>query len=624
MRTRPLSAALLTAALVGTAALPAVATTTDDPEITTEAFTLEVVDGPNDEFTVTIDADRHVPATATAATPAPVVLLAHGFGGTKDGYEDSGLTETFADAGYVVVSYSSRGFGASTREVGLDSVDFDVKDVQQLIDEIATWDYVQLDGPGDPRIAMHGDSYGGGITLQVAAVDDRLDAIAPRITWASLAYSLAPNNLGDVTASPYDQPFGIFKQQWTTLFFSLGTAQPVLSPEGFELDLQSSECLGFVSGLCQTYARISATGRGDAEAVELLQKSSPDVRAEGITAPALIIQGQDDTLFNLRESVRNLELIAANDVPTKLLWFNGGHSGQGAEGETVNGRDPVDVVNTRILAWFERYLRGDESVDTGPGLEYYRDWVEHDATNAVEAYGTLPTWDATTPTEFLLSGDGALVADAADVTAGDLSFINPPDGKPAAFSEDALRQSPFPATEQPGQFAEWVTAPFEQDVEVVGIPTLELPVSSQTGEAHLHVRIYDVAADGTETLIRRLTAPAYAEDLSAPLTISHPGFVHRFDAGDSLRLVVATTDVSYSNRQVPDQYTVSVDPAAPPVLTLPVVAASTTDPTPADEGASDGAADPGVDNDLAETGGGLALTGLLALGAAGALRRRRD
>ncbi len=621
---RTLSASLVAATLLGAAALPATATTTDDPAITTEAFTLDVVDGPDDEFTVTIDAERHVPETATAATPAPVVLLAHGFGGNKDGYETSGLTETFADAGYVVVSYSARGFGASTREIGLDSVDYDVKDVQQLIDEIATWDEVQLDAPGDPRIAMHGDSYGGGITLQVAAVDDRLDAIVPRITWSSLVYSLSPNNLGAPTDSPYDQPFGIFKQQWTTLFFGLGTAQPVLSPEGFSLDVQSSECIGFVSGLCQTYARISAQGRGDAEAVELLQRSSPDVRAEGITAPAFIIQGQDDTLFNLRESVRNRELIAANGTPTKLLWFNGGHSGPGAEGETVNGRDPVDVVNTRILQWFERYLRGDETVDTGPALEYYRDWVEHDATNAADAYGSLDGWDAATPTEFLLSGDGALVRDATEVTEGSLSFVNPPNGQPAAFSEDAARQSPTPPTEVPGQFAEWVTAPFDQSVEVVGIPQLELPVTSQTGEAHLHVRIYDLAEDGTETLIRRLTAPVYAEDLSAPLQLSHPGFVHRFDAGDRLRLVVASTDVSYSNRTLPDQYTVAVDPAAPPVLTLPVVAAAAEEAAAApaaDDTTSTAAADP--QGQLASTGGGAALAGIVTVALAGTLRRRR-
>lgn len=628
MRPRILTTVAATAVAVAALAPAATATTTDEPTITTEAFTLDVTDGPDDEFTVTIDADRHVPDTATAATPAPVVLLAHGFGGNKDGYEESGLTETFADAGYVVVSYSSRGFGASTREIGLDSVDYDVKDVQQLIDEIATWDYVQLDAPGDPRIAMHGDSYGGGITLQVAAVDDRLDAIVPRITWSSLVYSLTPNNLGGPTASPDDQPFGIFKQQWTTLFFSLGTAQPVLSPEGFTLDVQSSECVGFVSGLCQTYARISAQGRGDAEAVELLQKSSPDVRAAGITAPAFIIQGQDDTLFNLRESVRNRELIAANGTPTKLLWFNGGHSGAGAPGETVNGRDPVDVVNTRILQWFEKYLRGDDTVDTGPALEYYRDWVEHDETSAADAYGSLDGWDAGTPTEFLLSGDGALVDDPGAVTAGELSFVNPPTGQPAAFSEDAARQAPFPPTEQPGQFAEWLTEPFDAPVEVVGIPTLELPVTSQTGEAHLHVRIYDVAEDGTETLVRRLTAPVYAEDLSAPLTISHPGFVHRFDAGDQLRLVVASTDVSYGNRQVPDQYTVSVDPAAPPVLTLPVVAASATDAaqatddTPAADDAT--AAAPAPQGQLASTGGGAALLGILTVAAAGALRRRRD
>ena len=44
LRTRTLAAALLATALVGTAALPALATTADGPAITTEAFTLDVVD----------------------------------------------------------------------------------------------------------------------------------------------------------------------------------------------------------------------------------------------------------------------------------------------------------------------------------------------------------------------------------------------------------------------------------------------------------------------------------------------------------------------------------------------------------------------------------------------------
>lgn len=643
--------AATTLLVVATTALPGRGAAAQDadrpvPDIRVEPFTLEVVDGPDDEFAVTLDADRYVPATATAGDPAPVVLLAHGFGGDKTGYAD--LARTFAAEGYVVVSYSARGFGASTREIGLDGIDFDVKDVQQLVDEIATWPQVLLDAPGDPRIGMHGDSYGGGITLQVAAVDDRLDAIVPRITWSALSYALAPNNLGATLDSPYDQPFGIFKQAWTTVFFGLGTAQPVVSNEGFALDTQSSECVGFVSGLCQTYARISATGRGDAEATALLQDSSPDVRYDGITAPTFLIQGQDDTLFNLRDSVRNLTAVRANGVDTKLLWFNGGHSGPDAPGERVEQPFPDDVMNSRIIAWWDRWLREDPSVDTGPGLEWYRDWVDTTAATIEDAYDSAPAYPAVEePTELLLSGDGGIVTDPGDVVAGELTFGNPPLGQPAAFSEDPLRLAPFEPTEVPGQHVAFTSEPFEVDTEVVGIPELELALASLTGEAHLHVRIYDVAPDGTELLVRRLTSPVYAEDLTQRLTVSHPGFVHRFDEGHAVRVVLASTDVSYANRQLPDVYTVAIDATDPPVLRLPVLGAGgvagadgppgppagtpapdpapATDPAPpTDPGPRPGprAAAPGSVQQLPATGGGTALlaVGLLA---AAALGRRR-
>ncbi|MFP5309943.1 MAG: alpha/beta fold hydrolase [Actinomycetes bacterium] len=618
------AALALPAAVAGT---PALAQDAGLPEVTVEEFTVTVTDGPDDEFTdVVIDARRYVPATATAATPAPAVLLSHGFGGNKTGYD--ALARAHAQMGYVAVTYSARGFGASTHEIGLDSIDYDVKDVRQLIDEIAAWDYVELDAPGDPVIGMHGDSYGGGIALQVAAVDGRIDAIAPRITWSSLVYSLTPNNLGRTFASPYDQPFGIFKQQWTTLFFTLGTAQPVLSPEGFPTIPPASECPGFVSGLCQTYLRISAQGRGDAEAVELIQRSSPDVRSTGITAPALIIQGQDDTLFNLREAFRNQALIAANGTPTKLLFFNGGHSGPNAAGERVDEANPTDVLNRRLFAWWDRWLRDDTTADTGPAVEWYRPWITTTADTIAAAYTGADGYPVEPPTTWFLSGDGTIVTDAADVTAGEVSFVNPPGGQPAAFSEDALRRSPLPPTEQPGQHVVFDSAPLEEAIEVVGVPELRgLDLSSQTGAAHLHVRVYDVAPDGSVELPRRMTAPVYAEDLSAPLDVSTTGYVHRFEAGHRVRIVLASTDLSYSNRLVPDQYTVAVDPAAPTELVLPLVTPTGPSPLPGVDPGDDAPTTSAAADDttsLPATGGGLVLPGLALVGlaAAGAGRRR--
>jgi dTMP kinase len=601
-------------ALAAALAAPAAVATAQDadpalPEVTVEDFTVTVVDGPDDEFTdVLIDARRYVPETASATTPAPVVLLAHGFGGNKTGYD--ALARAHAQMGYVAVTYSARGFGASTYEIGLDSIDFDVKDVRQLIDEIAAWDFVELDAPGDPVIGMHGDSYGGGIALQVAAVDDRLDAIAPRITWSSLVYSLTPNNLGTTFASPYDQPFGIFKQQWTTLFFTLGTAQPVLSPEGFPTIPPASECPGFVSGLCQTYLRISAQGRGDAEAVSLIQRSSPDVRSTGITAPTFLMQGQDDTLFNLREALRNEALIAANGTPTKVLFFNGGHSGPNADGERVDEANPTDILNNRLFAWWDRWLREDTTVDTGPALEWYRPWIDTTADTIEAAYTGADGYPVEPTTTWFLSGDGSIVTDATDVTAGEVSFVNPPGGQPAAFSEDALRQSPFPPTEQPGQHVTFDSAPVDEAIEVVGVPELRgLDLASVTGEAHVHVRLYDVAPDGSVELPRRMTAPFYAEDLATPLDVSTTGYVHRFEAGHRVRIVLASTDLSYSNRLVPDDYTVTVDPAAPTSLVLPLVTPTGPSPLPAaaPEPADDGDVAAAPQTGLPATGGGALL-----------------
>ena len=102
-----------------------------------------------------------------------------------------------------------------------------------------------------------------------------------------------------------------------------------------------------------------------------------------------------------------------------------------------------------------------------------------------------------------------------------------------------------------------------------------MPVASLTGEAVLYLKLYDVADDGSEVLLRRLVSPVWSEDLSAPLEMSLVGTVHRFEVGHRLKLVIATTDLAYGNRKVPDTYTLSAGPNA--LLSLPL---SPVTPTP--------------------------------------------
>ena len=112
---------------------------------------------------VELDTALYVPPSATADDPAPAVLLAHGFGGSKDSVADDAAD--LAERGYVVLTWSARGFGASTGQIGLDDPRYEVADVSTLIDLLAARDDVQLDGPGDPRVGVAGASYGGALAL---------------------------------------------------------------------------------------------------------------------------------------------------------------------------------------------------------------------------------------------------------------------------------------------------------------------------------------------------------------------------------------------------------------------------------------------------------------------------
>src|SRR5438445_11312572 len=56
---------------------------------------------------VQLDTSLYLPAT----TPAPAILLSQGFGGDKRSLDST--ARTFAGHGYVVLTYSARGFGRS-------------------------------------------------------------------------------------------------------------------------------------------------------------------------------------------------------------------------------------------------------------------------------------------------------------------------------------------------------------------------------------------------------------------------------------------------------------------------------------------------------------------------------
>ena len=450
--------------------------------------------------------------------------------------------------------------------------------------------------------------------------------IVPFITWHSLVSSLSPNYLHTDLSLQEGRPTGVFKEQWTSLFFASGNGQVLTSPPGSGTPVL---CPNFVDPLCQLYTQSVLEGRATPATIDILKASSPATppRMGNIDIPTLLVQGQSDTLFTVNEAAASYTALKANGAPLKMIWHNGGHGGYAyAEGELA-------FIQRRVLAWFDRHLAGDTGVKTGPAFEYHRNWS--DGTGAT-AYGGSGSYPVGTPATLYLSGDGTLQPKPTAATAGDLTFASTP-GK-LSYTETSNFQTtdPFsniPPTDAPGTSVEFVTSPLSRPTTVVGIPTVRFELASTIGEAQLFAKLFDVAPDGSATLIRRLVAPIRATELGE-IDAQLVGVAHRFAKGHQIRLVLASTDAAYANLRVPTAYTVTVQPGSAQ-LTLPVVGSASV--ATEDDDDRRRRRDGGGNSDVQDTDGGqrptLPVTGgagpiipgvlLLAGVALRGVRRRR-
>ncbi len=316
---RATSAALLLLLTLAVAGLLPVVPAAAAEDVTTEEARVPVGTGPD---AAELDTTLYVPASATADEPAAAVVLAHGFGGSKDSVADD--ARDLAGRGYVVLTYSARGFGKSTGRIGLDDPRFEVADLSALIDRLAARDDVLLDDEGDPRVGVAGASYGGALALLGAGQDDRIDAIAPQITWNSLTAALFPSQVGEpaagtVAATPQAADGGVYKRLWSGLFFGVGSAPTggLLGalgggdgdgggaaaaggpPAGLPADLGSIDpatvdpqaveqlltCGRFTAEVCAAYQSAASTGTLTPQIAAVLDRSSPAAVLDRIHAP---------------------------------------------------------------------------------------------------------------------------------------------------------------------------------------------------------------------------------------------------------------------------------------------------------------------------------------------------
>jgi ABC-2 type transport system ATP-binding protein len=250
-------------------------------------------------------------------------------------------------AGYNVLTWDPRGFGKSGGEAKWDSPAYEARDVQALLDALAGFPEAKLDAPGDPAVGMAGASYGGGIQWVTAAIDSRVDVITPVVGWHSLVSSLYKG--------------GIFKAGWGSVLCGLGSAggsTGLVNPDGVQAGTMDSH----MYSICSSGMLTGRLSTGDSGWLD--DRGPGTTWMDRVRTPALVLHGTVDTLFTLQEAIDNFGVLRANGVPTRMMWFCGGH------GRCETNQGAARYFEAAVLRWLGAYLKGGDRSATGPRFEW--------------------------------------------------------------------------------------------------------------------------------------------------------------------------------------------------------------------------------------------------------------
>lgn len=573
-------------------ALTAGSAAAQEPGVATSQHVVASFDGTPLEVTL------FLPAGASPDAPVPLVLRTHGWAGTRESGGDpsdldpgAGTLSRLLAEGYAVVTWDQRGFGCSGGEVRIDDPDVEGRDVTALIDWALEHAPIMTDGAGDPVVGMSGGSYAGAIQTAAAAVDPRIDALAPEISWSDLRYSLYSGE--------------VVNQGWVALLYSSGTGAGTLL--GLDPSCETDTDGGALDpAIHRAVTEFLTTGVISAESRAFLAKSSLAAygRDRPVSVPTLVVQGSVDTLFDLTDGHGIYAHVRDQGIPARFVAYCGGHVACPASYGDADDRAYLDDA---IVAWFARHLR-DEDVVTGAPVSYrtnegvWRDAQTFAAPDQVGLAGTaiglpvVPVVD---------------LPDAEEIVA--LVAAGPPEGVPALPITSAKAARPgdpraatFPVVRAAGGPLEirgvpqvslevsGVRVPLDEALAPLGDLAAELPtrrvgdtlvgslgpLGSLTGglvggiaggggvlggaDGSVHVFVKFVHRETGEVVNLQEGAVRAALD-GGPTTVDvpMPGLAYTLPAGDHLDLEVSTASVMHATGRTPARIDVAVEGSVP-------------------------------------------------------------
>jgi predicted acyl esterase len=481
------------------------------------------------------------------ARPIPLVVLVHGYGGSKSSSGD--IARALLGEGYAVLRYSTRGFGHSWGQVNMVDVHAEVADLRSMVAQVVDRPNLHLDADA---VAVTGASYGGGhswmAALQPTWTTPRgnvvhLRTVVPIAAWSDLLYALLPNGR---ERESVDGPGGAKLSFVNGLYLSGIRRDPERPypnyPEyfaGWHAWINAME----PTEVDPVFASIE-DGLAGYRSIWWQQRFWQQAAATRL--PVFMVQGFTDDLFPMSEAGRMLRALRTIDptYPVAAYFGDIGHP------RASNKTGEVEHVLGLIRQWLAYYLRGEGAAP--PYVVYAALTRPREETFAAANVIVVSTLDALATDTVSASFDmpAVLVNPATDPAGG--FFWDP------LVMEGARELRPLPVPPEsplvPGSLATYdvpvATLSGGGALVVAGQPLVALRATTVAYRVQLDVRLFDVDASGTKRLVTRGT---YTLDSGTPgvpvgeadVVIPTYGNYWRAEAGHVLRLELTNVDSPY-------------------------------------------------------------------------------
>ncbi len=459
-------------------------------------------------------------ALPDGSAPAfPVLIFAHGWGNTKEFWENIqfgatsapvNLLEAFAKEGFLVVAYDARGFGRSGGEAS-------VAGAAEMEDLDLVRQFVQDRFHATRYVGVTGMSYGAGQAMNAWATNPFITTVAAHDGWVDLYDALIPGNVP--------------KAEW-------GVALPAIGVLGGVVPDPAGGSAGNVHPIVVKWMQDAALRQNLGEMETQMDARSTRTLMGGVTKPLFLCQGLQETLFPQFHEA----LLGAGGF-TRAYVHTGGH---GVYNETCWDR---------TLDWFKFFLLGDDvGVDMWPFLET----ADADSNNPVLAFDRDALEMAEDQaTVYHLREPDLVQFDNNAVFAVDQRVLANPLAEPtilwdqAAMSYNAMpHQLRFEGDDPTAVF--FTTKAFTQSTVLLGAPQLTLDIHPDSNATDFQVvaSLFHVLDDEGSESSRLLARGAYASidgetaDNDGSVSIPLDWTKATIQSGDRLLLKISANDPS--------------------------------------------------------------------------------